>query len=491
MKNKNLLIIIISIIVIIASIITITILLVNYNSTNSSNNSKQLETNEDTINNNENKSTKLDIDLTKYTDQLKYSSNTNYYRLVRNNNKFGFINSYTGEEIIPCKYDKLSCLFIFEKDDKEYDFAYFCNNNKWGLVSGNGKEVYFDKQDSDNFTNYISDRLYSDFSNPEYFIGAFNEDLYQFTTKNLETLLEYNPPEQFDFLTAEKGEYQPITAEEDEYQDLYSLTLYNAEGIDYYQLFIYDDENIINYDIMDHNSCYTMFYPSFYTINNPYFSTQVTTLIMNDEYKISHYKELLPFAIDYQGYELFETYDITPTNLYIKTYKSGYIPFCNMKEEIQGYYNTTTGERVIVTKGPFEILDVRDEGNILIIKNHNSYENNISPILFKTKDGNTILEAFDIELLGENSIVQLLDGKYVLVNSSGNIISSEYDLISTTQSDYYNYSSYYDPAYLLKSQGVWGDLYSSYYNNNNLYDYSDNYYEDHDDYNNYDIINLD
>lgn len=293
------------------------------------------------------------------------------YIPVYNNGKYGYINQ-EGVGKISCEYDIVSAFGRITVNGKIYQAALVCKDGKFGYITKNNQTMFFDNKLNNNLKK-IYDQMNSTIAE-EYginnlsilFAAILEAANYDFVID--ERVMENRSNEKTLNLDYENNYYKY-------YSSNYSLQIQSLES---------------NYD--------------------DYVPSDVT-LIKNGE-TITNNEFIF---VDYDG----------DNKYFITLYDDGYVPFCNLEEHIQGWYDKD-GNRVICS-GKFEILNVRD--NIMLMHNYDD-SNNLSPILFLDLNGNVLLQGKQVEILDQGYLIRKDNDKVVLIDNKLKTISQkEYDEI--------------------------------------------------------------
>ncbi len=297
-------------------------------------------------------------------------SNNEYLIRVERDSKFGYINE-KGEEIIPVEYDLISklqirikhkeCICYIAKKDNDY---YIILDNKNVIDLKDYKSNFFDnKLRNGRNSSPNNSRLY--LTAGEYLnllSGVFTQ---MFSPKSIE------------------------------------MTPYNVE-IDE------NDNQVYTYRLQD--------------------NVEMTAVkIKNDEYKNMREYECNVITKSYHEVIRNDKNVFIPIDNYgtIRLYSNHSIPFCNLEKNIQGWYDSTTGE-VKVLHGNYQILDITDDDK-LIIKDYNTNEK--YERLIDRKTGNVVMVGNHIEFISteNNKLFICYDDNLGcrLMDSNGNVLTKQ------------------------------------------------------------------
>lgn len=109
----------------------------------------------------------------------------------------------------------------------------------------------------------------------------------------------------------------------------------------------------------------------------------------------------------------------------IHTYTDGSIPYYNLENEEQGWYNQNTGKQQSLN-GKYQILDIKDEK--IIIRDYSDAINKQDIILDNT--GKVIFKAKEINILEDGYIIKSENNKLIYINERLNSRTTEFDYIN-------------------------------------------------------------
>ena len=302
-------------------------------------------------------------------DTIKNSSNFSNNEsliLVKNNNKYGYINS-NGQEVIPCEYDNISKFYM------TYSNHYISlgkKNNEYYILSRDNQTIHIkDKkyiQTIDNIiTSFLKESTYLSYNDVE----AFSNVLYCYMSQakfSLDFELQYddeNP--HIDLSKNETGKYF-INNNFSIYLETFALN--------------YDEYNVTNSEI------------------EKLFNVSVTQFKNNITYTNS--KEYLP---GYFGSS-------------IDTFSDGSIEFESIDKKTHGWY-ASTGQKYSIPI-EYDILDV--QGNMVFLKKGDIY------CILNLKN-NSIMNVQNLIVINGKYAYKNKNGKMVLHDKDLSAISNEYD----------------------------------------------------------------
>ena len=309
--------------------------------------------------------------------------------LVKNNNKYGYIN-INGNEMIPCEYDNISNFyegysgyyFALGKKDNEY---YILSKDNYTIHIKNKKYIQtIDKEISSHLEKRYKEILHKNYND----IEVFSNVLYCFMTQasfssNIEQLYE--------------GETYTIELKDNDNGQYYI----NKDFSIYLETFTseYYENNI-------HNEQFNLVASNIEKL----FKVSVTQF--NDGMVTNTAEEYIP---EYMG-------------SYIYTFSDGSIKFESLNQKSHGWY-TTTGEKINIPI-EYEILDVQNNKAFL-------HKDDIFYILNLTN--NSIINVQELIVTNGTYAYKNENDKFVLYDKYSNVVSNEYDEIipSTYSSTYY------------------------------------------------------
>ena len=121
----------------------------------------------------------------------------------------------------------------------------------------------------------------------------------------------------------------------------------------------------------------------------------------------------------------YESEEDTQANSKLKVYSDGYLPYFNLEEKIQGYYDENF--ELITIKGNYQILDVKN--NLILIRefDEKNEEKGIITLNMITGERHDYKQ---IETLENGYIVRKQNDKFVVLDNELKELSEEYDAIS-------------------------------------------------------------
>lgn len=282
------------------------------------------------------------------------------YIPVLKNEKYGFIDEY-GKERISCDYDGITPFICVSINNQEYEIALALKEGKYRLITKENLEIMLDETMEKVAKNIYNHKPYED--------GTLKITTYSLILQVLMDMSGYS--------------YENKSFPSNTRNNQKEITLDLNENNDYEYI-------CSNYSI---------------TISNEESKYKKVTMQKKNGKEISNI-EYIPVSFER-----------------IKLYDDGYIPFCNLNEEIQGWYDNEGNRRTI--KGKFQILEIRNDIITLI-----NYEKNtkLNEIIFMDMLGNIVLQAAGVEVL---------DNGYLIENESGNIIQLDNELRQLSEE--YNY----------------------------------------------------
>lgn len=296
------------------------------------------------------------------------------YIPVLHNNRYGFINE-KGEEKINCEYERVSVFYKISLKNKDYQVALIKKDEKYGLITKDNQNMFFDQD-----LNEELNQLYNRIANTR--LNENTVPIEEFSSMMMFIMEACNYDYESERVSNSRNEQIEIELEQDENNN-----------------YLYNDSNYsIKIEENDINNEYNW---------DQYIPTTVS-IIKNDEEKSS--KEYIPFH--------------NATSPYITLYDDGYIPFCNLDELIQGWYDKEGNRKGF--KGKFEILNIRKD--ILILKNYDN-ENDMNNIIFIDSNNNILLQAKEVEILDNGYLIKNDNEKIIKIDDNLEIISKEYDKI--------------------------------------------------------------
>ena len=295
------------------------------------------------------------------------------YIPVLNNGKYGFINE-NGIEKIPCEYDMVSVFSKVTIKQNDYQVALVQKDGKYGFITKNNQTMFFDEA-----MNNELNELYAQITNTT----DSNWKISNFSAIVMFIFEATNYDYDMERVSNTRNEQLKIDLEKDKNNNyLYNNSNYIMEI----------DENDKD------NETYNW---------DGYLPTNVT--IIKDGERSTNF-EYIPYHDEYKSS--------------ITLYDDGYIPFCNLEQSVQGWYDKT-GNRITVT-GKFEILNVRN--NIIILKNYDG-TNNMSKIIFLDFNNNILLQTDEVEILDDGYLIKKDNDKIIAISNDLKAISKEYDKI--------------------------------------------------------------
>ena len=304
-----------------------------------------------------------------------------YYLAVEYNEKWGYIN-FEGIEKIEPQYDSVAEKFIKVKlDNGDLSISLAKQQDKYYVITKNNQKIEIDcKNDFTKFSNENEDIINRPEETKMLFFLIFLLDKidisYDFDSEELlnSSLFFY------------VGDKQSIDID---YDKNFNCFLYKNKSyilkIQYHEL--EDDEMYFDYYV-----------------------TKVSVIKGEEE---TTNNEFVPIYETNDGYE-------------IKLYDDGYIPFCNLEESVQGWYDKE-GNRIALN-GKFEIINVRN--NIVILKNFDK-TNEFDNYIFIDFNNNILLQAKEVKILEDGYLIHDSSDKYGIYDDSINLISKEYDDVSS------------------------------------------------------------
>lgn len=324
-----------------------------------------------TLNNTDNN---FQLDIKKY-DITQFNSfiDDNRYIPVLNNNRYGFINE-KGEEKINCEYESVSVFYKISLKNKDYQVALVKKDEEYGLITKDNQNMFFDED-----LNKELNELYNQITTK---LDENTMPIENFSSIMMFIMEACHYDYESESVSNSRNEQIKIELEQDENNNYW----YNASN---YSIKI--EEN-------DTNNEYNW---------DQYFPTTVT---INKEGEEENNTEYIPFH--------------NATSPYITLYDDGYIPFCNLDESIQGWYDKEGNRKGF--QGKYEILNIRKD--IITLKNYDN-ENDKNNIIFIDSNKNVLLQAKEVEILDNGYLIKKDNEKIIKINDNLEIISKEYDKI--------------------------------------------------------------
>ena len=314
---------------------------------------------------------------------------------VCKNNKWGYIDN-NGNMIIDCKYDLASAMLKtkFENDENSVNIGVVQDGEKYKLISSKGDSIWeFNVNEILMDTTNENDTLIASISTV---IGMMISNIID---TPLTVDLTYS-----DYLKS------------DEYVVPYNVANIESDGS--YNV----NSNKLNYNIKPSSSSKshkeevlsmrnaTKLYKEYNEINN---IVQITYQNQILEKEI----ELYPEEAD--GEEL-----NSEENTVIKTFSDGYLPYYNLDEKIQGYYDSNFELKTI--NGNYQILDIRED--IIIIREFDE-ENETTKVFTVNMQNGETQEYKEIQSIENGYLVKKMNDKAVVMDTKFNEVSNEYDFV--------------------------------------------------------------
>lgn len=330
-----------------------------------------------------------------------------FYMSVCREGKWGYTNKL-GEEIIECKYDLASvmCEVKFENSDNGVILAAVKDGDIYKLISQKDEnilEMKLSKEVKENIFNNPVDEAIS----MNYFLFYF--------------MVSIN--------SVEKNSNKEVLAWNDEYMK-------NMSG--YYQ-YSYSPYNVIEPDN-----------DGIYNVKTNKLEYTITTEIAKDSKKdevlsLRNGKELYGESRDiknivksingqpankevevyFEAVNEDESEEDTQNGSKLKVYSDGYLPYFNLEEKIQGYYDENFELSTI--QGNYQILDIKN--NLILIRefDEKNEEKGIITLNMITGERHDYKQ---IETLENGYIVRNQNDKVVVLDNQLKELSEEYDAIS-------------------------------------------------------------
>ena len=308
--------------------------------------------------------------VNKISEQSSYSDED--LILVEKNSKYGFINE-KGEEVVKSEYDVLSRLYIVNIDNKDCEFAFAKKDNNYYTILKNKKIINIEGISNEFFKNFY-DAIYDKFN--------YNDiDTLMLAGINYLYVSEKTQNATNNYDSSDVKELSPNSEEID--GDINLVHIYNLkDGLKMKVTEIEKDEGEYEYNVKTEK-------------NNQ--------VIQNDK------NVIIPIDLDGN----------------IKLYSNGNIPFCNPNKNIQGWYDSTTGQ-IASIQGKYEILDATNN-YYLLIKDYNNIEKN--EMIIDGKTGNTLAYGKYIDRIDNGFIITDKNKKMYFVNEACTFKSQQYDSI--------------------------------------------------------------
>lgn len=109
----------------------------------------------------------------------------------------------------------------------------------------------------------------------------------------------------------------------------------------------------------------------------------------------------------------------------LKLYSDGYVPYCNIDEKIQGYYDENFNLKLV--RGNYQILDIKDGYTII---NQFDDSSNQTGIIVLDKNGRTMAKFKQITTIENGYIVKKENDKIVFLDNNFQEVTDEYDIIN-------------------------------------------------------------
>ena len=336
---------------------------------------------------------------------LKGSTDEEIYIPVEANYKYGFINE-NGQEKISCKYDRVSFFNEIKINDSTYYIALAKQDNKFYIISKSNNSIEI----SGNLEKYMQ-AIDNQFD--ETMINMFNEE--ENDRKSYIQSFNY-------FL-------QVLTRGE---ADLYQQTV--------------ETNNTNSITLTEKNSKY-------------YYNNKNYSMIIEPIYEETNYEEDYSYDdyVDDEDYYLSSSdtkYNVTITwpngatkssivylpgldeeDATLDTFSNGYIEFENEEHTRIGWYGSDGNP--IMLPNTYTIMDIKDDKAILQLYDNedDNYDENKKyepQFLIIDMTGKILLQSSAIDVYDNMYLVKKDNSKMVLMDKDLNIISNEYDKISTT-----------------------------------------------------------
>ena len=320
------------------------------------------------------------------------------YIPVENNSKYGFIDEQ-GNEVISCKYDRVSYFFNAQINNKKCYFALVKKDNDYFIISKNEDNIHIDDTFLQRFFYLIEndEKEVIKEAVKQDAIGA--ETITKFSTSSQEVYEMFGNShigisiQEIDDLDCKDEVELEKKGNKLYYKNTnYTLVLQQLNGDEIENLGISYENNIFN-----------------------------VTLIYPDGNKISNIEIIPSYSESHEKYIL-------------TLYDKQLLQFKNINEEIYGYYDEN-GNRVLIGKD-YSILAAYN--NYILLSNYNNKQE-LDYILID-KNGDILIESEVIGLFN-NFILCKNDGKMVLYDYSFNNVLNKYDniIIHTNSTIYFDY----------------------------------------------------
>lgn len=345
------------------------------------------------------------------------------YIPVEKNYKYGFINE-SGQEKIPCEYDRVTYFNEVEINNNTYDIALTKKDNKFYILS-KSNDIIAINGDLEKYLRTIDNHL------SEAMTKMFNE--------NGDYRSAYLQSFEFFFQVFTRGETKLTQQTVQTKNDSNEITLneknskYSYTNKNYSMLIepIYDETEDTDYDT---------YYDDYYVEdeNTYYLSSESTKYNVTITKSNGEIESSIVYLPGLDGDE--DTLD---------TFTNGYIEFENEDHTRNGWYDNNGNQTTISSN--YTIKDIKDNKIILQITNNNddkNYDINTKKELnFMIIDlaGKTLLKTTALDIYDNMYLVKNNNKKMVLMDKDLKVISNEYDkIITTMQMDISpQYSSYY------------------------------------------------
>ena len=329
----------------------------------------------------------------KITSIDSYNDNDEKLVVVKNNDKYGFVN-LNGKEVIPCEYDLVSN-FSFIDEEKKYSFALAGKDDKLYAISKN------------NYKIEINDKLL--------------DNSYNVLLANIEE----SSHEQYGYFNSSFGKIH--------YMD-YMISSYFKN-----KLYETQNENVLvsdKYYVLEEKD-------SKYYYENENFSMEIEKILENeddeDEY---HYNVTVK---NKQNNKVTSNEDFVHIDSVIhefmrneftnrlEAYSDGSIGFSNLDEEQIGWYDIKGYRHTMSAKseeGDFYIRDIKD-GKIILEETIGEGADASYPKRILDMNGKTLFESEVLICFSDFFVTLSENEKLIMMDYDLNVISNEYDMIAT------------------------------------------------------------
>lgn len=306
--------------------------------------------------------------------------NNNILIPVLQNDKWGYIDT-NGKEVIPCEYDLIPSGISDSYSDIQYPIIVTKKANDFYVYTTNGTIL---AQTSDNpilwiFTDYLS-------NHSDQAIALLS--LEQLISSYLDLEPKY---------LSDNSEDSTIDSDDTDYTFSDNpIYIYNME-----------DNYILEFEADNKEE------------------ESFTLKLKKDGKILDTYEKVRCGYSEY--YDYFTTKSYIKSYSSIETYSNGDVPFYSFENNYQGYYSVKKHEMKIIN-GNYEILDVLD--NYILIKDWRNPSKTQDYLV--NKDNKVILKAHLISAINDGFIVQNDNGKFSYINNNLETVADEYDFIDST-----------------------------------------------------------